>query len=261
MAEVLPQSAPSALVTAGTVGLGRAVTEALLQAGYAVTATYRSDDAAAQRFLGEMSRGDGLLQVVRADASDRAAVMESVRRHRERFGAPFALVHAAGPFIFRRTRLADQPPEEIDAMLDGNLRSAIHYAQAVIPAMRGAGGGRIVLFGFDHADRLPGWPGRAAYAAAKSGVLSLCQTLAREEAPHRITVNAVCPGDIRPPHKQARIADARAKPPDGAPVGRPGTGEDVARVVRFLLEPNSDFLTGNTIYVTGGLDVLHAPRR
>lgn len=252
--------ARSAIVTAGTRGLGRAVVGALLDAGYRVTATYRSDREGAARLTQEMARFADRLHTVAADAAQRGAVGESVESHRERFGGLYALIHAAGPFVFRRTRVADQSPADVDALLDGNLRSAVHYVQAALPLLRRAGG-RIVLFGFDHADRLPGWPGRGVYAAAKSGVLSLCQTLAQEEAPHRITVNAVCPGDIQDPYKEARIAEARGRDPDGAPVGRPGTGEDIARVVRFLLDEDSDFLTGNAIYVNGGLDVLHAPRR
>lgn len=250
----------SVIVTAGAAGLGRAVSEMLLQKGYAVTATYRSDDAGAARFREAMAEYVDRLLVLRADAADRLAAADSVLRHLERFGEPYALIHAAGPFVFRRVRLAEQSHADVDAMIDGNLRSAIAYLQAVLPGMRRAGGGRIVMFGFDHADRLPGWPGRAVYAAAKSGVLSLCQTLSQEEAPHRITVNVVSPGDIHPSHKEGRIRDARQKAPDGAPIGRPGTGEDIARVVAFLLEEDSDFLTGNTIYVGGGLDVLHAPR-
>lgn len=250
----------SVIVTAGTGGLGRAVAEALLREGYAVTATFRSDEGGAARFRTAMAEHAARLQVVRADAADRSAAAESVRLHRERFGVEWALVHAAGPFVFGRARLSDQDPADVDAMIDGNLRSTVWYLQEVLPGMRRAGGGRVVVFGFDHADRLPGWPGRAAYAAAKSGVLSLSATLAQEEAPNRITVNAVCPGDIRPEYKERRISDARGKPPDGAPVGRPGTGEDIARVIAFLLAEDSDFLTGNTIYVGGGLDVLHAPR-
>lgn len=258
----MPEGSParSAIVTAGTRGLGRAVAGALLAAGYGVTVTYRSDGAGAARLAEEMGNLAGRLHAVQADAADRSAVQASVESHRERFGELYALVHAAGPFVFRRTRVGEQRPVDVDALLDGNLRSAIDYVQAALPLLRREGG-RIVLFGFDHADRLPGWPGRGVYAAAKSGVLSLCATLAQEEAPHRVTVNAVCPGDIREPYKEARIADARGRAPDGAPVGRPGTGEDIARVVRFLLDADSDFLTGNTIYVNGGLDVLHAPRR
>ena len=246
----------SALVTGGVEGLGRAVAEALLADGYAVTVTHRSSAERAQQFAEQARRSGRSLQTLQADAGKAEDVARSVAAHVGAFGAPWAFVHAAGPFLVRRRTLVDTPPEEALAVVEGNLSSAIRYAQAVLPHMRQAGGGRLIVFGFDRAGELPAWPGRAPYAAAKSGVLSLAKTLAAEEAPYRITVNAVCPGDIRDPLKEGTIAQAREGGGVSAPVGRSGSGEDIARVVRFLLEADADFLTGNEIYVTGGLDVL-----
>lgn len=254
-------STPSAIVTAGVSGLGRAVAATLLEHGYAVTTTYRTSEERARQF-DSLARAEGMrLQTVRADAADPDAVQRSVDAHVEAFGTPWALVHAAGPFLFSRQTLAETRVAEMRAMVDGNLGSAMFYARAVVPGMRAAGGGRIVFFGFDHAAELPAWPDRVAYAAAKSGVVSLTKGLAAEEAKSGITVNAVCPGDIRSELKEASIAEAVASREVAAPIGRPGSGEDVARVIAFLLSPHSDFLTGNVIYVNGGLDVLHDGRR
>lgn len=250
----------SAIVTGGVEGLGRAVAEALLSVGYAVTVTHRASGDRAKEFAHAAKAQGRRLLALAADASEAKDVERSVDAHLQAFGAPWALVHAAGPFLAPRRDLVDTPAEALQSIVDGNLGSALRYAQAVLPPMRRAGGGRVILFGFDQAGQLPAWPGRAVYAAAKSGVVSLAHTLAAEEAPHRITVNTICPGDIRDPLKEGTIAQARDGGGVAAPVGRSGSGEDIARVVRFLLETDADFLTGNTVYVTGGLDVLQRRR-
>ncbi len=250
----------SAIVSGGVGGLGRAVAEGLLALGYGVSVTHRNSEAEAEAFrMSAMERGQQLMTFA-ADAADAEAVRASLEAHVSRFGPPWALVHAAGPFLKARTRLADTDLSELRGMLEGNLWSAMLYAHATLPAMRDRGGGRLIFFGFDEAATLPPWPGRAAYAAAKSGVLSLARTLAVEEAQHGITVNVICPGDIRRPLKRGTIAAARETTEGAAPIGRPGSGEDVARVVAFLLEGDSDFLTGNVIAVDGGLDVIHRGR-
>ncbi|MBX6395230.1 MAG: SDR family oxidoreductase, partial [Alicyclobacillaceae bacterium] len=83
--------------------------------------------------------------------------------------------------------------------------------------------------------------------------VAFTKTLAVEEARHGITVNMICPGDIRHPYKEGTIAEARQVSDPGTPIGRPGTGEDVARVVRFLCHPDSDMVTGSIIHVSGGV--------
>lgn len=250
----------SAIVTGGVSGLGRAVAERLLVMGYSVTVTHRSSHEKAKAFRDSArSRGQELLALA-ADAADERQVLSSIEVHRQRYGPPWALVHAAGPFLAARTPFADVEIGKLREVLDGNLWSAMLYAHAVLQDMRTQRGGRLVFFGFDQAAELPAWPGRAAYAAAKSGVLSLAKSLAEEEAPHGITVNVVCPGDIRRPLKEGSIAEARETEEGTAPIGRPGSGEDIARLIGFLLEDDSDFLTGNVIAVDGGLDVIHRGR-
>ncbi|MDA8354350.1 MAG: SDR family oxidoreductase, partial [Firmicutes bacterium] len=134
------------------------------------------------------------------------------------------------------------------------LSGAFYCARETVPGMRRRGWGRIITFGFPEVETAPHWEGFSAYAAAKAGLVSLTRTLAREEAPHGITVNMVSPGDIRHPYKEAPIAAARGRREPKNPVGRPGTGEDLARVIRFLAEDDSDFVTGAVIPVTGGFD-------
>ncbi|HEY9577944.1 MAG TPA: SDR family oxidoreductase, partial [Pseudobacillus sp.] len=96
----------------------------------------------------------------------------------------------------------------------------------------------------------------SAFAAAKAGLASLTRTISMEEAKNGITANMICPGDIADYWKEETIANAKRVTSSVVPVGRPGTGEDLARVVAFLISDHADFITGSMIPVTGGQDVL-----
>lgn len=116
--------------------------------------------------------------------------------------------------------------------------------------------GRLIMFGYDRVDTAPGWVYRSAFASAKSGLASLTKTIALEEAENGITANMICPGDIEGAWKELGIKDAAGSDDHENPVGRPGSGEDIARVLSFLIHEDSGFITGAIIPVTGGKDVL-----
>ena len=98
---------------------------------------------------------------------------------------------------------------------------------------------------------------RAAFSAAKSGLASLTKSLALEVAEYGITANMVCPGDIVGDMKESDIIKARLLEDKETPVGRSGTGEDIARIIEFLCDENSDMITGSIISASGGVDVVH----
>ena len=140
------------------------------------------------------------------------------------------LVNNAGPFFRERRFFADYNVDEIDYLMRGNLLGvmeldhlgAAHDEKAIV-------GG--VSFILDSGKRLKLGAGRIAllYAAAKVGLVSFTKTLAEEEAAHGITVNMICPGDIRGKNKERTMEEARLEADGETPVGRPGTGEDVAQ--------------------------------
>jgi 3-oxoacyl-[acyl-carrier protein] reductase len=142
-------------------------------------------------------------------------------------------------------------------MVHGNLLSSMWIVRAILPIMRRQKKGRIIFFGFGRAQEAPSWPDRSVYAAAKTGLVSFTKTLAVEEAPFGITVNMVCPGDIVGEKKEMRLKEVVYLKDQESLQGRPGSGEDVVSVIHFLVEKSSDFITGNIINVTGGLDVIH----
>lgn len=245
------------LVTGGAGGLGRMTAICLAEAGWQVALNYRSRSQVAEKLQQDLEKGGTKAASFLADVSDPQEARELVKKVFSHYGRLDALIHAVGPFIRERRRFADYTIAEIEEMIDGNLRSALITTHAALPYMRQQNFGRIILFGFGRAGEAPAWPDRTAYAAAKSGLVSFTKSLAVEEAPYGITVNMVSPGDIVGLNKEKRIAEVRELTDHETPLGRPGAGEDIARVIRFLCEEDSDFVTGSIIDVTGGLDVIH----
>jgi len=254
----------TALVTGSVHGLARAVAERLAADGAKVVVNYREsgDDAKA---MVRTLRAEGRAAVaVQADMGDPAQAEALVAETERVFGRLDLLVLGAGPFLPQRVPVAEQDAQARAwrAMADANVAGSVAAIARALPGMRRRRFGRIVTFGFDSVSDFPAWPGRAAYAAAKSALWSYTRTLALEECWHGITANMVAPGNIRAPFKEATIAEARARAKEGhrAPIGRPGSGEDVARVVRFLVDRDADFVTGSVIYVTGGESVVRDGR-
>lgn len=162
---------------------------------------------------------------------------------------PFdTLVHAVGPITVKR--FAKLSAAQSREMIAGNLESAVLVARAVLPAMRERRFGRMIFFGANGSSETRPDVGLSLYGAVKSGVTAFARTLALEEASSGITVNVIEPGDIRDKRitrEEARQGKARN------PRGRPGSFEDVADVVRFLIAEERDFVTGAVIGITGGL--------
>ncbi|MGG0237025.1 SDR family oxidoreductase [Bacillus rhizoplanae] len=250
-----------ALITAGTKGLGKQVTEKLLDKGYSVTVTYRSDVQAMETLQQQYKNLAHRMQFVQADVTKQEDLHKVVTKAMERFGRIDFLINNAGPYVFERKKLVEYKDDEWNEMIHGNLTAVFHLLKLVVPIMRQQKFGRIVNYGFQGADGAPGWMYRSAFAAAKVGLVSLTKTIAYEEAEYGITSNMICPGDIIGDMKEATIAKARTLPDHRTPIGRSGTGEDIARTISFLCEEDSDMITGTIIEVTGAVDVIHRYRQ
>ncbi|WP_158736587.1 SDR family oxidoreductase [Alteribacillus sp. YIM 98480] len=249
-----------ALVTAGTKGLGKKVSERFLHKGYSITVSYRNDLAAMNKMKEEWSDAEDRIQFVQADVTKPEDLKNLTEKAYGAFGRIDILVNNAGPYIFERKKLMDYTASEWNEMVNGNLSSMFYLFQEVIPLMRAQHFGRIVTYGFQGAQEAPAWIYRSAYAAAKTGLVSLTKTVSIEEAEHGITVNMVCPGVITEDYKESSIKTAKSVQDKNTPVGRPAAGEDIARTITFLCEEDSDMITGSIIEVTGGVDVLHKRR-
>jgi 3-oxoacyl-[acyl-carrier protein] reductase len=249
-----------AIITAGSKGLGKKVAERFLQMGCSVTINYRSDVDRINALLEEWESYKDRIQFVQGDMTNKQDIVNLINEAINKFGRIDYLINNAGPFIFERKRLTDYSDGEWYEMIEGNLSAVFHLLKLTIPIMRNQQFGRIITYGFQDAEDAPGWIYRSAFSAAKVGLCALTKTIALEEAEHGITANMIYPGDIVGDMKEASIEISRQTHDNRTPIGRSGTGEDIARLISFLCEENSDMITGSVIAVTGGLDVINRYR-
>ena len=237
-----------ALVTGGGSGLSSGIATALAWDGFErVAITYRDSDP--QATCSAIEGAGARASATRIDFSENAdAVASALEKLIEAEGPFDTLVHGVGLLTVKR--FANLTLEDYTKLFDANVRSAVLAAQAVLPAMRERGFGRIVVFGGNGSSETRPYRGFTLYQASKSALVAFARTLAIEEAQFGVTVNVIEPGDIRE-KRQSRAAARAQKSP--IPRGRPGSFEDVADVVRFLIAPERDFITGAVIGVTGGL--------
>ncbi|AWB45876.1 3-oxoacyl-ACP reductase [Paenibacillus sp. CAA11] len=245
-----------ALITGSAKGLGKRTALTLAEQGCDIALNYVHSEAEAYTLQEQIERMGVRCIAVQADISVFEDNEKLARTVQEALGSIDILVNNAGPFIRERRRFSEYTKEEILALINGNLVGAMLLDHHVLEGMRSRGWGRIIHFGFGHAGESRAWPHRAVYAAAKTGLVSFTKTLAVEEAAFGITVNMVCPGDIRGDNKEKSIEEVSGLEDGETPRGRPGSGEDVARVISFLCQPGSDFITGNIMDISGGLDPI-----
>ena len=230
----------TAIVTGGSVGIGRAVVEALLQDGYRVVSLDLQPPAVRHERLEHLNAD-------LADPSATRRVADEVSRAYE----VTTLVHNAG--VIRPALLPDVKLEDLDALVNLHLKTALILLQASLPAMKAAGFGRVVLVS---SRAVLGLPTRTSYATTKAGMLGMARTWALELAPQGITVNVVAPGPVEtdnfysvvPRGQGERVAQA-------IPVKRLGRPGDVARAVMFFVDRDAGFVTGQVLYVCGGTSV------
>jgi NAD(P)-dependent dehydrogenase (short-subunit alcohol dehydrogenase family) len=235
-----------AVITGGK-RIGQVVAKELAARGTNLVLSYRGSKDEADQTVADVVAAGRRATTVAADVSkpdDCAAIVEHAVAT---FGRIDILINMAS--IYRSTPLSTMTVEYWDTDLDVNLRSAFLCAQAAIPHMRRAGGGRIVNF----ADWLarsgrPRYPDFTSYFVAKTGVVALTEALALEVASDNILVNAIAPGPIVAPPDMS--AEEIAEVASATPVGRWGGAIEIAKTVILLCE--TDFITGETIRVDGG---------
>lgn len=249
IAELLDLRGRVALVTGGGRGIGRATAELLLEAGADVAIVSRGADAlrAAARAL-EAAHGPGRALAIPADVADEAAVAAAFAEVEARWGHLDILVNNAGLIHFGPI---DQiAPASWAAVLGANLTGPYLCARAAAPLLRRQGG-RIVNIA-SVSGQTGGVSGGVDYAASKGGLIAFTKALARDMAPHGVTVNAVAPGQIDA-DPNLLTPEARARVTQLIPLGRLGTPREVAYAVLFLASPMGAYLTGATIDVNGGI--------
>lgn len=235
----------TAIVTGAGRGIGAATARLLSMRGARV-AINDLDAQSADTVAAAITRNGGGAMPIAGDVSLSADVKRIVQVVIQTLGRVDLLVNNAGIGGTGKD-LVDLSEDEWTKMISVNLNSVFLTCHTVVPFMTRQGGGRVVnmssIFG------LTGAPGSTHYAAAKAGILGLTKSLARELAPHRITVNAVAPGIVDTPMFRARGVQAG---PPWLLWPRLGQPEDVAESVAFLCSDAAEFITGQVISPNGG---------
>jgi len=247
----------TALVTGGGQGIGRAIAVALAREGaqVAVLDVLKEKAEAVCREI-EALGVKGL--ALAADLRKRAEVERAIAEIIAQWGQLDVVVNNAGwdrmqPFL-------ESDEETWDKIIGINFKGALYVLKAALPHMVARGGGRVVSIASD-AGRV-GSSNEAVYAGTKGALIAFSKTLARELARHAITVNVVCPGIT----ETALLQGLREESPKNAkvieaigraiPLGRTGQPEDIAAAVAFLVSPEANYITGQTLSVSGGLTMV-----
>ena len=239
-----------AIVTGAARGIGRAIALGFADEGAKILINdCRSGQA--EEVVQKICASGGKATFVQADVSSLAGHEKLVSAAVSEFRGIDILVNNAG--VEFREAFLDSKPETWERTLAVNLKGAYFLSQKAASVMKQSGKGRIINIASIHAD-VP-LRERAIYAISKGGMAMLAKSLALELAQYGITVNAIAPGAILTAMNRESLADAgkRAKLLERIPLGRIGEPEDIVGAAVFLASSESDYVTGTTIYVDGGL--------
>jgi len=236
----------TALVTGGSRGIGRSIAVYLARAGARVIIHYHQNRAAAE----SVAREIGGAELLRADMASIKEIDDLVGSMRET--GLDVLVNNAG--VWGPTPLGSTPVERLETMLDVNVKAVFWLTQALLPRLRD--GARIINVS-SLAARIGRAGGRSLYGASKAAVDAFTRNWALELAPRKIRVNAVAPGYIDTDMTAEHFSDPRVlqHAVDRQPFGRLGHADEVAEVVLFLCSPASNWITGESVNVSGGFVV------
>ncbi|WP_034947123.1 SDR family oxidoreductase [Erwinia oleae] len=236
-----------ALVTGGSRGIGAAIALALAEKGADVALTYEHAADKATGVVKAIENKGRRGFAIQADSADAAAVTRSVNEAVSSLGGLDILVNNAG--IARSGSLPEMRLEEIDALLNINIRAVILASQAAIPHLKQ--GGRIISTGSCLAERVP-MAGVTVYSLTKSALLAFTRGLARDLGPQAITVNLVQPGPIDTDMNPAANGDFAEGNRKQTSLGHYGKPDDIADAVAFLASPAANYITGTALTVDGG---------
>jgi 3-oxoacyl-[acyl-carrier protein] reductase len=236
----------AALVTGGSRGIGAAIAKRLAADGASVAITYAKDAGAASAVVKAIEDKGGKAIAIQADSVDPAAIKAAVEKAVVTLGKLDVLVNNAGTAIPKK--FEDTPLEEIDHMINLNIRGVMVATQAALKHMNN--NGRIIMIGSCVGERMM-TPGLVPYSATKGAVKMFTQGLSREVGERGITVNNIQPGPIDTDLNPAS-SDWAAPQKAATALNRYGKVEEVAALVSFVAGPESSYITGANLTVDGG---------
>ena len=237
------------IVTGGTRGIGRGITEAFLKDGATVIATYANNDNAANLFKEEMIQFGGKLILKKFDVSKSEACDTFFSEIENEFPSIEVLINNSG--IRKDNLTASMSDDEWDQVLNINLKGTFNMSKRAVLLMMKNRYGRII--NISSIGGALGLAGQANYAASKAGQIALSKTMSKEVAKRKITVNNIAPGFIETELIADLPADQVAEYKKTVPMKRFGTVEEVASAVKFLASKEASYITGTTLEISGGL--------
>ncbi|HWQ56982.1 MAG TPA: 3-oxoacyl-ACP reductase family protein [Bryobacteraceae bacterium] len=245
----LPLEARTALVTGASKGVGKGIALELARCGCDVAVNYHSDGPGAEATVEEIRSLGRQAFAVQANVGRSADVDRMFTEVLARFPRLDILVNNAGVQTWKP--LLELEEAEWDRTLDTNLKGSFMCTQRAARHMKDNAGGRIVNIG-SGSNKVP-FPNLVDYTASKGGLEMLTRVAAVELGKYRITVNCVAPGAVEIERTKQETGDYNATWAGVTPLGRVGMPVDIGRAVAFLAGPQADFITGQTIWVDGGL--------
>ena len=241
-------SGQSALVTGASRGIGKEIALTLGKAGAKVACIARNEEKLKET-AGEITSGGGTAAVFSCDVTDSVAVDKVVEAVIGEWGQLDILVNNAG--ITRDTLIPRMSDEEWDDVIATNLRSVFLFTRTGIQTMMRKRYGRII--NISSVSGIMGNPGQANYSASKAGIIGLTQTVSREIAGRKVTVNAICPGFIATEMTDAMGPAVQEEVKKRVPAKRLGAAAEVADAVLYLASESGAYITGQILTVDGGL--------
>jgi 3-oxoacyl-[acyl-carrier protein] reductase len=238
-----------ALVTGASRGIGREIALELAREGASVAVNYAGSEAKALEVVDEIKAMGRDAFAIQADVSNSESVTDMVKATIERFSKIDILVNNAG--ITKDNLLMRMKESEWDDVININLKGVFLCTKAVTRQMMKQRSGRII--NISSIVGVSGNPGQANYVAAKSGVIGLTKTTAKELSSRGITVNAIAPGFITTDMTDKLNEDVKTEMLKQIPLARFGEPKDIARTVIFLASEDSAYMTGQTLHVDGGM--------
>ncbi len=242
-------SGKTGLVTGGGRGIGKAIVECLAEAKVKIAFTYKSSAEASLALAKELTGRGCSVTAHHSDAtsqSDSAAIIEKVVKE---WGRLDILVNNAG--ITRDGLLMRMSEEDWDAVLDNNLKSVYNFTKAACRPMIGQRSGKII--NITSVVGVTGNAGQSNYSASKAGIIGFTKSVAKELGSRNIQVNAVAPGYVETEMTSKLSEEQRKALMEHIPLKRTANANEIARVVRFLASPDSDYITGQVLCVDGGM--------
>ena len=239
---------PVALVTGAQRGIGAAIARKLGKDGFKLALAARSADAL-KTFAGELAAEGIEAEAFPCDVSDAAQVDAMFKGIQEKFGRLDAVVNNAG--ITRDGLLMRMKEEDWDSVLDINLKSVFLVSKAALRLILKSPQGRIV--NISSVVGVTGNPGQCNYAASKAGIIGFSKAMAREYAGKSLAVNVVAPGFIESDMTGHLNEAQKTAALSAIPMGRMGTGDEIAATVAFLVSPSAGYISGQVLCVDGGM--------